>query len=77
VEESRPSDPLLELRADLVRGEAAYERDQSDDLNDSGRALRARGDRLRRYLRELQEGSSALRAQYEQLRRQFERQRRF
>jgi hypothetical protein len=72
--EPRGPDPLPGLRADLLRGDAAYKRDESDDLRESGHALRAKAERLRRHFLELQEASAALKAESEQLRQQFHRQ---
>jgi len=69
----RRLDPLPELRAELVRGEAAYRRDESDDLKESGRALRAKAGHLRRRFLELQEASAALKAESEALRQKLER----
>jgi len=74
VEDRRP-DPQPELTAALLRGAAAYRRDESDDLRESGRALRAKAERLRQHFRELQDASAALKAESEQLRRQFQRRR--
>ena len=56
-----------------MRGDAAYRRDESDDLRESGRALRAKAERLRQHFLELQQASAALKAESEQLRQQFER----
>jgi hypothetical protein len=61
--------------ADLLRGDAAYRRDESDDLKEGGRALRAKAERLRRHFLELQENSAALKAESAQLRRQLQRRR--
>jgi hypothetical protein len=72
VKPRRP-DPISGLTADLLRGEAAYTRDESDDLRDSGRALRAKAERLRRHFLDLQEASAALKAESDQLRQQFQR----
>jgi phage shock protein A len=72
--QSRGPDPLPGLRADLLRGDAAYRRDESDDLRESGQALRAKAERLRRHFLELQETSAALKAQSDQLRQQFQSQ---
>jgi hypothetical protein len=71
--ESRRPDPLPGLRADLLRGDAAYRRDESDDLRQSGHALRAKAEQLRRHFLELREASAGLKAESEQLRQQFER----
>jgi hypothetical protein len=71
--ESRRPDPLPGLRADLLRGDAAYRRDESDDIRESGRALRAKAERLRRHFLELREASLALKAASEQLRQQVQR----
>jgi predicted nuclease with TOPRIM domain len=73
--ESRRRDPLPGLTADLLRGDAAYRRDESDELKEAGRALRAKAERLRRHFHELQENSAALKAESAQLRRQFRRRR--
>jgi hypothetical protein len=73
--EPRPLDPWLGIRADLLRGDAAYRRDESDDLNEGGRALRAKAGHLRRRFLELQEASAALKARSELLRQQRERSR--
>ena len=67
-------DPLPGLRADLLRGDAAYRRDESDDLRESGRALRAKAERLRRHFLELRDASVALKEESEQLRQRFQRQ---
>jgi hypothetical protein len=56
-----------------LRGDAAYRCDESDDLRQSGRALRAKAERLRRRFLELREASAALKAESERLRRQFQR----
>jgi hypothetical protein len=72
--ESRGPDRILGLRADLLRGDAAYRRDESDDLRESGRALRANAERLRRHFLELGKASAALKAESEQLRQRFQRQ---
>jgi uncharacterized protein YlxW (UPF0749 family) len=74
VENRRP-DPQPELKADLLRGAAAYRRHESDDLRQSGSALRAKAERLQRHFRELQEASAALKAESQQLRQQFQRRR--
>jgi hypothetical protein len=73
--ESRRPDPLSGLKADLLRGDAAYRRDESDDLRHSGRALRAKGEQLRRHFLELQAASAALKGESEHLRQEFERRR--
>ena len=71
--QSGARDPLPGLRADLLRGDAAYRRDESDDLRESGHALRAKAEQLRRHFLELREASAGLKAASEQLRQQFER----
>jgi molecular chaperone GrpE (heat shock protein) len=73
--EARRPDPQPGLKADLLRGDAAYRRDESDELTQSGRALRAKAEQLQRHFVELQEASAALKAESEQLRREFQRRR--
>jgi hypothetical protein len=73
--EARRPDPRPDLKADLLRGDAAYRRDESDDLRRSGRALRAKGEQLRRHFLELQEASADLKAESEQLRQEFQKRR--
>ena len=61
----------MELMSDLVRGNAAYTRDAAEDLADDARALRAKGQVLRRHGRAVQAVSVALRDESERLLRQI------
>jgi hypothetical protein len=55
------------LKADLVRGSAACARDTAEDLTDGARALRAKGQILRRHIDELRATSLVLQVESDRL----------